>query len=125
MAKLVTAKVQLEGIIFAFLSQDGSLTIESRSNGTLKKWSYREEVVLSPEGVKVLCDLLDTRGRTLRAAELGREPFNKHLPMPIDWAPVAVCSDCTDEFATDLHMCINCGKPNPVIESDSNPAQVR
>jgi len=59
MANLIDARTQLEGIIYAFIDEEGSLTISSSNpdHGFLR-YNYREELVLSPEGVKALKALL-------------------------------------------------------------------
>ena len=59
MARIVKNFANLEGNIWAFSYPDGSLTIEVRYKGKGKQWSYRDAVEISPEGVKLLLEVLD------------------------------------------------------------------
>jgi hypothetical protein len=59
MAKTLVNETVLEGVISARINDDDSLTIMVRYIGTDEQWSWEDIIALSPEGVKVLRDLLD------------------------------------------------------------------
>lgn len=85
--------VQLEGIIHAFIRDDGSLVIMTRKiDGNVWNASYGEEVTLSPEGVSNLRRLL------------GGEAV-EHLRV-LDGA---TCGACGSSFLVQAVYCLQCG----------------
>jgi len=98
MPKIVKNFAQLEGPIFAYLYPDGTLSFEIRNIGRDAPWSYAQSIVLSPEGVKNLIDVLDSRRRTMRAPDKGG-----------DW----LCKNCNCANLLSDNACTSCGTPRP------------
>ena len=60
----------MEGIIYAFVDEEGSLIISTSLPGIVGEgWSYREEMTISKAGVEVLFDLLTRAAEHRNEAE--------------------------------------------------------
>ena len=114
MAKIVKDLQQLEGIIYAFVYVDGSLSIEVRHESDNKSWRFVETVQLTPEGVKALIALL-SRADELRneADDVGQsglvreqtmyECGNCGVPRFVHGVILEACPNCGDD-ETDLSL---------------------
>jgi hypothetical protein len=75
MPRLVKNFAQVDGPIWATLFEDGSLLFEMRNEEPNVVWSFGDRFELSPEGVKVLLDVLDAQQGMQRTIESEHAPW--------------------------------------------------
>lgn len=123
MAKNLVCGAVLEGVISARIFGDGSLSIDVCYEGAGSQKTFHEEVELSPEGVKVLRDLLARSGeQNVQPTEAGdTDPQNGASDGGAYW----ICPQCGRDNNPPFQKCYMCGTPRPnhsVISDDASPA---